>query len=68
MSKINELEELIENKNEALKSAIKVIQILSEECTEKTCDVTSEPPYHWRGCSKQITPLLENLNFVMESK
>ena len=68
MSKIDDLNDLIENKNGALQSVISVIEALSEPCQKGNCCLESNPPYHWRGCEVNLKPLIENLKFIRETK
>jgi len=64
MSKFSELFDLMDSKTKALDSATKVIETFMEECQEGNCDLTTNPPYHWRGCEVTLKPLLDNLKAI----
>lgn len=68
MSKIDAVEDLIENKNGALQVAINALSLFVEPCGKNTCDLASNPPYHWRGCETKLQPLIDNLKFIRETK
>ena len=69
MNKLEDLIDLIETKNGAITSAIGVIEALSQPCVDgDTCDLKSNPAYHWRGCEITVAPLLDNLKFIRDAK
>ena len=56
-----------DEKKEAIDIAIKVIEQFKEDCPGDGCDLTSNPPYHWRGCTTKLQPIINNLRFIRKN-
>lgn len=64
MSIIDDTKTILDAKNACLDACMKVIETFVEGCDDKTCDISSNPEYHWRGCPTKIKPLIENIKSI----
>ena len=67
MSAIQEIQEILSIKDDAIVEAItRIKQERDEFCTEGNCEQASN--YHWRGCPIVVDPILKRLQRAFEAR